>query len=445
MWPGTERLLLWGDPATAAAYGRASSFQGAAGAEICEPLFFKGRQGSGVEGSRCAYRDHSLTPRFDFEKYLYTYRLWGRLLYNPDAPSDSWQRYLRSEFGPAATPVETACAYGSRVLPLFTTARLPSASNLGCWPEMYTNMPIVEHGAPVPYGDTVVPKRLGTVSSLDPQLFSSIEEYAGDLLADRRNGKYSPADVAEWLEHMTWQAREAIVSAGQLVPTRTPAFRRVEEDVWIQIGLGSFFAGQIRSALLFELYLQTGDPSAHRSALTAYREARSAWAEMAARASGVYQADVTFGETAVRRGHWLDRLPAIDQDLEVMRTFSREAFRNASKALELAFGPSIRPHIACKHVPVRTFRPGQEIGITFLTAAGVTSKLFYRHVDQAERWESTVVVGNRVKISAAYTKTAFALQYYLELRDSAGNVTLYPGFGPDLANQPYFVISEESA
>ena len=123
MWPGTERLLMWGDPAGAAAYGRASSFQDAAGVEICEPLFlfFKGRQGSGMAGGRCAYKDESLNPRFDFEKYLYSYRLWGRLLYNPKADPETWRRYLRSEFGEAGALVETACANGSRVLPLFTT------------------------------------------------------------------------------------------------------------------------------------------------------------------------------------------------------------------------------------------------------------------------------------------------------------------------------------
>ncbi len=41
--------------------------------EWCEPLFFKGRRGSGLVGGREAYLDATLnTPRADFEKYLYT-------------------------------------------------------------------------------------------------------------------------------------------------------------------------------------------------------------------------------------------------------------------------------------------------------------------------------------------------------------------------------------
>ncbi len=62
MWPGTQRLLLWGDPALAAAYGRASSFCGSSGMELFEPLSFKGRKGSGLPGGRDAYADASLRP-----------------------------------------------------------------------------------------------------------------------------------------------------------------------------------------------------------------------------------------------------------------------------------------------------------------------------------------------------------------------------------------------
>jgi len=85
IWPGTRRFLLWGDPALAAGYGRNSSFCGSRGVELFEPLSFKGRKGSGTADGRCAYADKSLAPRYDWEKYLYTYRVWGRLVYNPDA------------------------------------------------------------------------------------------------------------------------------------------------------------------------------------------------------------------------------------------------------------------------------------------------------------------------------------------------------------------------
>ena len=63
VWPGTQRHLLWGDPALASGYGRAANFCGAAGLEIMEPLFFKGREGSGHPGGRDAYAESLWMPR----------------------------------------------------------------------------------------------------------------------------------------------------------------------------------------------------------------------------------------------------------------------------------------------------------------------------------------------------------------------------------------------
>ncbi|MGH2541110.1 MAG: hypothetical protein ACRDGK_11365, partial [Actinomycetota bacterium] len=62
LWAGTQRLLLWGDPEIAAGYGRAAALAGSQGLEWCEPLTFKGREGTGSPGSRTGYADPSLEP-----------------------------------------------------------------------------------------------------------------------------------------------------------------------------------------------------------------------------------------------------------------------------------------------------------------------------------------------------------------------------------------------
>src|SRR5690606_28800260 len=114
IWPGTQRVLLWGDPEFAAGYGRLGTIGGALGVELCEPLTFKGRKGTGEEGGRDPYADPALKlDGQDWRKYRYTYRLWGRLLYNPDADPESWRRFLRAEYGAAAEPVENALAPAS--------------------------------------------------------------------------------------------------------------------------------------------------------------------------------------------------------------------------------------------------------------------------------------------------------------------------------------------
>jgi hypothetical protein len=74
-----------------------------------------------------------------------------------------------------------------------------------------------------------------------------------------------------------------------------------------------------------------------------------------------------------------------------------------------------------------------------------SARLYYRHVNQAERYVSTDMQarGNifRATIPDDYTNSPFPLQYYFELRESPAKAWLYPGFSPDLTGQPYFVLS----
>jgi len=164
IWPGTQRLLLWGDPVTAAAHSRAFTFCGSDGVEIMEPLSFKGRRGSGIAGDRCAYADTSLKPRWDWQKYEYGTRIWGRMLYNPESDPSAWRPYLNRQFGPGAAAVENALANASRILPIITTTHGTSAGNNTYWPEVYLNQSLVDADHPGPYRDTPVPRVFGNVS-----------------------------------------------------------------------------------------------------------------------------------------------------------------------------------------------------------------------------------------------------------------------------------------
>jgi hypothetical protein len=454
LWPGTQRHLLSGDPALSAALGRSAGFCGASGLEICEPLTFKGREGSGHPGGRCAYADASLEPPDgDWRKFEHSYRLWGRLLYNPDTPASVWRRALDADFGSAARAAEDALANASRVLPLLTSASLPSASNRALWYEMPQNMPIVQ-GQRSPYSDTPEPKVLANVSPLDPQLFSTIHEHVADVLAGRLNPKYSPVEVAGWLEQWTATASAALVLAGKRADTTRAAFRRLDEDVRILVGLGRYFAAKIRSALLFAIHDATGDAAAGRLALAAYEGGREAWSTMAERAKLVYQLDVSHGAPAIRRGHWIDRLPQIDADIAAMRARLAAAPAATSpegaRAIRAVTTGARRPAPACRHAAPRQFRPGQplDLALSVPPATGsVTVTLVYRHVNHAERWLRLPMAQGAGRLHAAipggYTDSPYPLQYYFELR-TADAAWFYPAFNATLSNQPYYAVADRA-
>lgn len=454
LWPGTQRHLISADPEMAAAYGRTAHFCGALGIDLMEPLTFKGREGSGHTGGRCAYADASLNPKYDWEKYEHYYRIWGRKLYDPECDPEAVRRSLKGSFGQGATHLEIALANSSRILALITSAHLASASNHSFWPEIYQNMPIVLGSERSPYPDTPDPKCFGTVSPLDPQIFSTIVDHAQDLLEGRLNPKYSPIEVAQWLEKFTGDSDQSIARARSLAKnSNSAAFRRIEEDTLIQNGIGRFFAAKLRSGVLYEIFLETGDVDAGKQALDQYKKARAAWAKMAERASRVYVADVSYGDVPQRRGHWTDRIPGIDTDLAAMeRKLQSQPTAStstvvAAKAVKRAMATVAKPQVPCHHAPPDSFSPGQELPLTLQVdaQAGLTARLYYRHVNQAERWMSLEMSkmhgGFHSAIPADYTNSKFPLEYYFALEQANEYAWIHPGFNATLSTQPYYAIS----
>lgn len=455
IWPGTQRLLLWGDPQSGAAYGRAFSFCASDGAELMEPLTFKGRRGSGIAGDRCAYGDASLRPRWDWEKYLYTVRIWGRLMYNPGSDLDVWRRALRKDCGPGAQAAELALANASRILPIVTTAYLPSAANNNYWPEMYINQSIIDVALGHYYDDTPKPKTFGNVSPLDPQLFLRVNDFVDELLKGQRSGKYTPIEVAQWLEDYADAAAKNLAELERKASkTSAPEYRRLVVDVKIQIGLGRFFGAKFRAGVLYGLFEKGGNADALTEAIKAYRRGRDAWVEAANVARNVYMVDVTIGELPQLRGHWTDRVPAIDRDIAAMEEKAAQTNGKAAPEAQIkaqiqeAIGRPRRMMIAAHHTQPVGFRAGEplEIELSLEKKSPEAVRLYYRHVNQGERFQTASMErkGKRFNsaIPAAYTDSPYPLQYYFEIQRDAQNASLYPGFSADLTNQPYFVVRQ---
>jgi hypothetical protein len=471
IWPGSRRVLLWGSADFAAGYGRSSSFCGSQGVDLLEPLSFKGRHGSGLPGGRCAYADRSLQPPYDWMKFLYTYRVWGRLVYNPGADPESWRRTLRREFAGAAPAMENALAHASRILPLVTTAHAPSAANNSYWPEIYTNMPLVDAARNHIYGDTPAPKILGNVSSFDPILFSSVNECAEELVKGQASGKYSPLDVANWLEDLAAQSLQYLMSAqAQAADSASPGLRRAADDINIQCGIGRFFAWKLRSGVLYGIYQQTGEREALQKALEFTRKAIAAWAEMAHAASRPYRRDITYGYDDHQRRDWLFRVAGMEDDaadLEKLLAAPQEPNQTgkaeqARAAIERVVARPAPPNVLCRHNPPARFDRGRDLPLALSVGAGagegaaqplapngpINVQLRYRHVNQSEHYQTAPMqreAGDyRAIIPAAYTQTEYPLQYFFVLSTDARTAWSFPGLGPSLSNQPYFVVRSKA-
>jgi hypothetical protein len=456
IWPGTQRVLLWGDPKLAAGDGRGFHMCGSLGVDLFEPLSYKARGGSGVSsapGSRCSYEDRTLAPKYDWEKFAYSYRVWGRYIYNPDADPVGCHRYLNKQMKAAGPAIAQALASASRVLRIVTTSQDPSAANWTFWPEMYTNMTIVDESLNTMYRDTPAPKVYGNVSPLDPQIFVAINESVMDHLTGKSNSRYSPLEVAQWLDKYTADADRNLAEAkASNSVASSPEYRRAVLDIQIQSGLGKFFSAKIRSAALFYIYQQTCDHAVLDQAVNQYKTAREAWSTLANQAKGKYMNDVTYGGPKHMRGHWLDRLAAIDADISAMQAAAAKSPGTVSEAAKQAairqvMSPAARPVATCDHTPKATFQANTPQTIELRVGPGVTgARLLYRKVNQALYYETAEMTGSggvyHATIPAEYTNSLFSLQYYFELQHSPEVATMYPGLGPDLTGRPYFLVEQ---
>jgi hypothetical protein len=247
-------------------------------------------------------------------------------------------------------------------------------------------------------------------------------------------------------------ASELAAAKSRVSQSASPSFRRLEADVAIQSGLGFFFSRKFRSGVLWSIYQKTGDANAKTAALEQYAKARQAWADLAAVAAPIYKSNVAYGIEKEKHmhGHWTDRLPDIDADIEAMKkgdligTPSRPGA--APTAILMAQGRPTRPVSGCQHAAPTTFVAGQELPVVLNAGTPGTKsvRLYYRRVNQAENWQvlSMEEKGDRFHgtIPATYTQTKFPLQYYFGLNKGDSGSALFPGLDSTLANQPYFVV-----
>ncbi|MCW0019102.1 hypothetical protein [Rhizobium sp. BT-226] len=451
IWAGTQRVLLWGDPDLAAGYGRSSMFAGSDGVEWCEPQSFKGRMGTGIPGGRFNYQKQGMATRYDWQKYDYQYRVWGRLLYYPEAPRDSWMRYLAHECGDAAEYCEKGLSFAGKVLPLVSLTHGPSVSNNHYWPEVYTNLPLIEGTGQRAYGfDMDGPVRFGNAPTFDSALFVTAREYAELLLAGKASHRYTPLDIADWLEELAEGCDQAVLDAKKTASFATPAVQRIVVDVEICGGLARFFAEKFRAACWAELFVATKVSSLVEPLLDHARRSVMAWERVADISRDLYQDDLTYGPQSWLRGSWHMRLPQIQAellDLESLRGGGKYESVKADETVQAAIDAiKARRAVVAGSLEVEaalSFNAGAGFDVRVSGEMDGEPILHYRHVNQAERWKSTTMSrtgeGYAASISGDYTQSEFHLQYFVSSKKN-GQAVLTPGLDGKLANEPYYTV-----
>lgn len=119
-----------------------------------------------------------------------------------------------------------------------------------------------------------------------------------------------------------------------------------------------------------------------------YKATRDYWAEASSVARDVYVPDITYGPHAWLRGRWDDRLPAINRDIEDLRTLKEKGTRtsDAANALEASQIERVlkwsSPQVhGCWHQPPSGYDRGAALDLTCIPSGASRRDVFlhYRH------------------------------------------------------------------
>jgi hypothetical protein len=432
VWNGTQRFLLWADPTFALAMGREATFDGTAGLEIFDPLSLRGRWDTAGDAPRTAYRDLTLEPIYDWQKYTLFYRTWGRGQYGGKALADAWARGVTSAFGDHGTALGLAIASASRILPLAMSAHAAGGGNRDYWPELYEDVPFidgVDHaGKPI---------RMGTVSPLDPELFYGIAEYVAAEENGSVDARYRPSEVADWFDDCAAAVEDNLPSDLSVLG---PSGKRLAIDASIQALLGRFFAAKFRAGLHYERY-RLGDDVADICCAADYAESALAhWRALSDIGASVYATDIGFGRPGHLSGSWSTRLPRVGENARALRDLAGNRTSGESKP----FLPSRR----LGHVPEfkvsseATYVIGDPLAVSIEAPSASAVALHVRPVDHSAEFV-TIPMERRglafaATIPVGLTAGGFDLIYFFSL-EADGRHWLVPGLGPDLSERPYLL------
>ena len=456
IWPGTQRVLLWADHELAAGYGKLSTFCDSLGTELCEPLSFKGRMGTGIKGGRFNYKVSKLRTKYDWEKYIYNYKIWGRLNYNPNTDQETYLRYLKYYFSKDYKNISLALANASRVLPFVTLVHGVSASNNSYWPEIYQNMSIVKKDPWLPYSyDLHQYSRFGMATSCDPQLIMSPKNVANYLYKKKSINRYSPLSMIVWLYKFSKDAKKNILKVkSKNYKKNKSIFLRIYIDTIIQSAIGKFFTYKFKSSILWEYYLLTKCKKVGNKAISNYVKAKNSWEEAAIISKKYYLPDLSYGPQSWLRGRWDDRLPAIVEDINYMKksllqnTKIAKPLQKNIKMISLIENWNVDQNILISHIPPKYFKRGEYIYLSckLNKKNHLPAYLHYREVNQSKKWskKKLIKVNEDYKsvISKTFTLTNYPIQYYFEFTGKVYS-SFSPGFNSYLSNQPYHLIRQK--
>lgn len=432
---GTSRILLWGAPDYVRRFVESTHLYCGDGFDVNEPLATKmASQDHFAPPFDLLKEDYSYTA-YEFERYWHFFQLWGRIGYNPNTPSEIWERSFAERFGDGGTYLMQALHTASWILPRIVAYNYPYdlfPTTRG-WVEKQRMKDLPEYASALPS---------------DRMQFLGFHEAAQNHLSGKNSGRIHPLKTSAWFDAQADAVLTAVSQAEHVCDQKKDReFEVTITDLRILAQLARYHACRSKAGFCYAIFQNSDDTTAFSEAIKYEELAVQAWSKLVDVAGDVYAENLMMGRPhAGLSGHWKDELQALQEGLELLKQ-QQIACKPPSAQFHLdAIDPSEQPSLCIKHNPILTAHTGAPLIVSAQIDDPDRTEavyLHYRHLRQDEDYhtvemDQTSTGFYQATIPADFLNTDWDVMYLIEAVGIKNCGCLYP----DLEKEtPYIVVA----
>jgi hypothetical protein len=260
--------------------------------------------------------------KYAFERQWLYYKIWGRLLYNPDMPDEIFQAEFTRRYGKAGEPLLKASSLAGST-PLRLASMFDFTFDLSFYSEGF--MAIDDKVKRLEY---ISADRLINQPVTDPD-YVSVKDYVDAIISGKQftANRITPTVLSEMLEK---DCSEALRLVENINTSKNVALMFEVADIKTWANLGLHFAEKLKGATALQTYRKNGGEQNKQEAVAHFEKALAYWDKVISITRPIYQNmplvhlseqnGVRTKENQYLEFHWEKLRPDVARDIETAKT-----------------------------------------------------------------------------------------------------------------------------
>ena len=228
-------------------------------------------------------KDGNAERQLIINKQWYSYMLYGRLAYNPELPSETFNNVLKRNYPELDTELLQAGWNTASMIFPWATRQIWGDIDVKWWPEAC-------YSSPISYKGFITVKDVVEIEPVNGSNIKNISLWAQEYNTGNHSGLISPIQVADSLEYY---ARMAEYYLKQLPQRKAGSFLQTDQllgDIELFSLIGQYYSHKIRAAAYIALYNYYGMEKDKETALYLITKAQDYWMQYSTLYDSKYKA-----------------------------------------------------------------------------------------------------------------------------------------------------------